>query len=109
MQQLHPDVDAENLLHHLINTNVKEYTSSIGKKEVKRQCTPFKLTRYVRVLNSLDSQVQTISNLKQMIIEEERNLNFGTIHKRTLVAILDDLSLLKLITVEDEYVYPTWR
>lgn len=30
-------------------------------------------------------------------------------HKRTLVAILEDLSQLELIVIEDSIVFPAWR
>jgi len=65
-------VRAENLLLELINTQIKEYTSSIGRKECKRQCPPSKLMRYTWILNRLDEEVDTLAGIQAYIIEQER-------------------------------------
>ena len=63
--------------------------SILGVKQSKRQCTPLKLNRYIKVLNYLHREGgMRESELRTLIVKDEEKLNIGVMHKRSLVGIL---------------------
>lgn len=105
-----PTIEGENFLFTFINTELKNYLSVSGVKTVhKRTCTPIKLARYMKILNSLNIRwPQTHNELKRYIIEEEKNMHNGTMHKRSIVGILDGLVMKGVLRKNDESYYPEW-
>lgn len=94
----------------LINNKFKDYISSLGVKQSKRQCTPLKLNRYIKVLNYLHKEGGMRENeLRSLIVRDETKFNIGIMHKRSLLGILDGLKKLEIVT-EDENgcYYPAW-
>lgn len=66
--------------------------SATGARSARRTCTPIKLVRYIKILNSLNMEwPQTDIKLKKYLIGEEMSLPNGTMHKRSIVGILDGL------------------
>ncbi len=58
-------------------------------KQSKRQCTPLKLNRYIKVLNCLEKEGGMRENeLRNVIIKDEKEKDIGTMHKRSLMGIL---------------------
>lgn len=70
----------------------------MGIKQSKRQCTPLKLNRYIKVLNYLHREGGMRENeLRGLIIKDEAAFNIGVMHKRSLMGILEGLKNLDII------------
>ena len=64
----------------------------------------------MKILNSLNTRwPQTHNELKRYIIEEEKNMHNGTMHKRSIVGILDGLVMKGVLRKNDESYYPEWE
>lgn len=82
----------------LINHKFKDYISSLGVKQSKRQCTPLKLNRYVKALNYLHREGGMRENeLRALIVGDEKKFNIGVMHKRSLMGILEGLKSLEIV------------
>lgn len=58
IEDMYPSVVSDNILLKLIQTNIKKYNSSIGPRDVRRQCPPSKMARYITILNCLNEHVE---------------------------------------------------
>lgn len=66
-----PEFIGESFLKDLINNKFKDYFSSVGVKQSKRQCTPLKLNRYIKVLNYLHIEGgMKESELRNLIVRD---------------------------------------
>lgn len=93
----------------LINHKFKDYISSLGVKQSKRQCTPLKLNRYIKALNYLHREGgMRESELRALIVRDETKFNIGIMHKRSLLGILEGLKSLQIISEEDGFYFPAW-
>lgn len=73
----------------LINNKFKDYLSILGVKQSKRQCTPLKLNRYIKVLNYIHREGgMREADLRSLIVRDEAKFNVGIMHKRSLMGIL---------------------
>ncbi len=71
-------------------------------RSAKRSCTPIKLNRYIKILNYLDLHwPQTHNSLKKFIIEEEKDIPNGIMHKRSILSILDGLVAKGILRKEE--------
>lgn len=78
-------------------------------KQSKRQCTPLKLNRYIKVLNYLHrAGGMRESELRTLIVKDEEHFNVGIMHKRSLMGILEGLKGLGIIVEENSFYYPGW-
>ena len=93
----------------LINNKFKDYISSLGIKQSKRQCTPLKLNRYVKALNYLHREGGMRENeLRALIVGDEKKFNIGVMHKRSLMGILEGLKSLEIVFEKEGFYYPAW-
>ena len=84
-----PEFKGEHFLLELINQKFKDYLSILGVKQSKRQCTPLKLNRYIKVLNFLQKNGgMRETELRTLIVKDETPFNVGIMHKRSLMGIL---------------------
>ena len=66
-----PEFRGEEFLLELINQKFKDYLSILGVKQSKRQCTPLKLNRYIKVLNYLHREGgMRESELRALIVKD---------------------------------------
>ena len=71
LKKKYPRFKSQNFLFDFINKELKSYFSANGTKTARRMCTPIKLIRYIKILNSLNSKwPQTHNELKKFIIDE---------------------------------------
>lgn len=104
-----PEFKGPHFLLSLINNKFKDYLSILGVKQSKRQCTPLKLNRYIKVLNYLHRQGgMSESDLRALIVKDEVGLNVGFMHKRSLMGILEGLKGLDIIVEVDGIYQPGW-
>ena len=104
-----PEFQGDNFLLELINNKFKDYLSILGVKQSKRQCTPLKLNRYIKVLNYLHLEGgMRESTLRALIVKDEALFNVGIMHKRSLMGILEGLKNLGIIFEDDSFYYPGW-
>ena len=82
-----------------------------GIKSVnKRTCTPIKLARYITILNHLNyAWPEHHNNLKKLIIEQEKIMQNGIIHKRSIIGILEGLVDKGILRKVEEEYYPEWE
>jgi hypothetical protein len=93
-----PEFKGENFLLKLINNKFKDYLSILGVKQSKRQCTPLKLNRYIKVLNYLHrTGGMRETEMRGLIVKDEEHFNVGIMHKRSLMGILEGLKGLGII------------
>ncbi len=109
LEEQFPEFSGQNFLLKLINNKFKDYLSILGVKQSKRQCTPLKLNRYIKVLNYLHREGgMKESELRALIVKDEVEFNVGIMHKRSLMGILEGLKSLEIIAEVDGIYQPGW-